>query len=109
METELYIWRVNRLVEDFRRERVSEAESAKYLVFVSVFILLSTDPVFVLEVEYSVLDILVTLVMVMGAIFGTYYCFRKNQSGDNCDFIRRFVCLSVPVGIRLIPVVLVLA
>ena len=104
----MYIWRVNRLVEDLRADQVTEAESLKYLIFVAIICTISTDPVFAIGIEYSIFDALITLVLVIGVVFGTYYCYRKNQSGDNRDFIRRFVCLSVPVGIRLIPVVLIL-
>ena len=57
----MYIWRVNRLVEDLRADQVSEAESTKYLIFVAIICTISTDPVFAIGIEYSIFDALITL------------------------------------------------
>jgi hypothetical protein len=33
---------------------------------------------------------------------GTILCYRTNRSGDDTDFIARMVCLSWPIGIRVL-------
>ncbi len=41
-------------------------------------------------------------------IFGTIWCYITNKSGDDREFIERFICLSIPVLIHLIVIFLIL-
>lgn len=54
-----------------------------------------------IDFKYSIIDSINLGLMIITTIIGTYYCYTKNKSGDNKDFITRFICLGVPVGIRI--------
>ena len=103
----MYLWRVDRLVEDLRSDRLTEWEGVKYLITLGVVYTLFTDPFFVAGIDYSRLDALSTLIIAVATASGTYYCYTKNRAGDDRDFVRRLVCLTVPVGVRMLPVVIV--
>ena len=101
----MYFWRIERLVEDLNRDQISEWEGAKYLIMIGVVFSIATAPVFSIGMEYSWLDTVSTAIIVAATGLGTFYCYRINRRVDDRDFVLRFVCLFVPVTVRLIPVV----
>lgn len=42
-----------------------------------------------------------SLLMVCITIIGTWLCYRTNRNGDNKDFITRYICLWIPIAIRI--------
>ena len=45
----------------------------------------------------TILDYLFAAAPLIITVVGIYLCYRANKSGDNKNFIERFVCLSVPI------------
>jgi hypothetical protein len=102
----MYLWRVDRLVEYFRNDQVTEREKLKYMILYGV--LLAAVPEVGLwgagsmGYEYTHMSAVGVLVGVVITILGTYYCYAKNRDGDNRDFITRIMCIGLPVTIRVI-------
>ena len=45
-----------------------------------------------------------SLVSIVGTAAGIYITYRANHAGDDRDFIARSVCLTFPVGVRVVVV-----
>src|SRR5438270_432101 len=88
---------MNGAVGDLREGRVDEAESYRYLlarVILGVigFGLYSGEQSEPLSRFISVaVDLLI-------AVVGLGACYRANQRGDGKDFVKRYICLSLPVS-----------
>ncbi len=96
----MYFWNTRALSEDLRAGRVSQHEKMKYLLAgtltfsVGSYLLVPEEPSTLLAV-----DALITAVITVGGVLA---CYRANRRGDNEEFIDRFICLSWPVGIRVV-------
>lgn len=97
----MYFWRVNNLVDDFRNDKVSEKEKLKYTILLGILVEIISSPIMWIDSIYSTMDSINLIAMIVTTTLGTYYCYAKNKSGDNKDFITRFICLGIPVGVRL--------
>ena len=65
---------------------------------------LAADPVIDIGSSYNYYDAFTSVLMFGISIFGIYFCYKINSSGDNRDFILRLMCIGVPVLIRVIAV-----
>jgi len=86
----MYLWNTKALITDLRNDQVTQKEQLKYFLF-------STIPLYAmpqLETYYTVVNIVLILI-------GTLLCYNSNVEGDNKDFIVRYICLSIPIGIRI--------
>ena len=98
----MYLWKVDSLVDDFRSGNVSQKEEFKYMLLLTVFMCLACDPILYIDYSYNMYDAIVTCSTIIITIFGLYYCFKINSSGDNKDYLVRVVCIGLPVIIRVI-------
>ncbi|MBT3455801.1 hypothetical protein HN446_01945 [bacterium] len=117
----MYIWRVGKLVEEFKNGTLTEQEKVKYVIsfclfqatgltvyswvplsyrilFINTFSYLSR----VLPKAYAPKIAFMLEALFMAAPFlltalGIWYCYRENKKGDDKNFVDRFVCLSVPI------------
>jgi len=98
----MYLWKVNSLVEDFKSGNVSQKEEFKYMLLYTITMVLGTDPALYIGSSYNYYDTLTSVLMLGISIFGIFYCYKLNSSGDNKDFIVRLMCLGLPVTIRVL-------
>ena len=96
----MYLWNVNKLVEDFKENKVTEKEKMKYLIVFGVVVTLATDPFISMGIMYSVMDVINTIAMLIMVVGGTYYCYVINRDADNRDYVSRSLCLGLPIVIR---------
>jgi hypothetical protein len=100
----MYLWNADALVEDFQHNNVSSAEEFKYFFVNTLYIACISHMSLISlsdsnEIEwYDSVYLLITLLI--NAI-GCYANYRLNQHGDDKDFIKRCLCLGVPLGIKL--------
>lgn len=100
----MYLWNVDALVKDFQNNNVSSAEEFKYFLTNTLYVACISHTSLISfsdsnEIEwYDSVYLLITLLI--NAI-GCYANYRLNQHGDNKDFIKRCLCLGVPLGIKL--------
>ncbi|WP_053911371.1 hypothetical protein [Pseudoalteromonas sp. SW0106-04] len=101
----MYLWRTNQLIADFKNNNVSQKETMKYLLTVSLFMLLGSffmelfpsDELSDKETMYLYIQYLMIALI---TILGIYFCYEKNQKIDSKNFIERFICFSLPVAIK---------
>lgn len=67
---------------------------------------LASDPALYIGSSYNYYDTIGSILMLVISIFGVYYCYKINSSGDNKDFIVRVMCIGLPVMIRVLVVMI---
>lgn len=95
-------WNVRRLADDLIEQRVTQKDQEKYL-----FLWIVTSCSVFLFIPYRELwgpgfvPVLLALASFVIVGVGTSLCLRANDKGDARDFLPRFICLGMLVGIRL--------
>jgi|SRR5579883_1918726 len=87
----------------FQIKSVPSWERFLYLIFSMIFAAILSFPVFIFKFYKNSLnawDLYVYLVGLMIVIVGTIFCYRSNKSGDDQEFIERYICIAFPTGIR---------
>ena len=105
----MYLWKTKKLIVDFQENRVSEKETLKYLVFLIVIASLLTNPIIAFQEKYSHLGLLNLILILFISVVGAVYSFKENSKGDNIQFVTRFTCLGVPIGIKIILLAILLS
>lgn len=100
----MYLWRVDKLVEDFRNENVTEKEKFKYMLLFGAVMTVVTDPILCIGSKYSIMDAINLFVMLIVVLGGTYYCYVANRDADNKDFVTRYLCIGFPIIVRILVV-----
>ncbi|MDY7037927.1 MAG: hypothetical protein SV375_17415 [Thermodesulfobacteriota bacterium] len=104
----MYIWKIDSLVADLRNGTLSQADRFKYLL---AFMIITA---FFMELSYfiselpSVVALSESAIVVFITIVGTIWCYQTNKSGDNQEFVDRFICLTLPTLIRLLVIFLII-
>ena len=105
----MYIWRVKKLVNDFRAGTVTERQQLYYLLVFLVLSYIAADPYVNSILAYgsmNELDILTLPLSIIIAIAGTVLCYRVvDTSSPSTGFLSRYICLGLPVMIRVIVLV----
>ncbi len=96
----MYLWKVDRLIDDFRAGEITQTEQFKYILFNTVLMVLISDPFVYSGSSYNLYDLINSLCALIVSIGGVYCCYKRNKEGDNRDLIVRLVCIGLPVGIR---------
>lgn len=102
----MYLWKVDSLVEDFKSGSVSQKEEFKYILLFTVLLVFASDPVLHIGYSYNYYATIESIITLGISIFGVYYCYKINSSGDNKDFIVRVMCIGLPVMIRMLAVMI---
>ncbi len=98
----MYLWKIEKLVDDFRQNKVSQKEQFKYLLLFTIFTLLCSDPFLYVDMSNNYYDTLQSVLILVITVFGVYYCYKINSQGDNKEFMIRFICLGLPAVIRIL-------
>jgi H+/Cl- antiporter ClcA len=101
----MYLWDVNKLSEQLITNSVTEKDKMKYLIGYITIGAISGEVSYWSGVGMNSLnyfDYLNGFISVLLTIIGTFICYRANQVGDGQKFVERFICLSVPIIIRII-------
>ena len=105
----MYWWRISPLKLELASGTISESEKLKYLVAMILLYSISSEGGYLVaqadpEDALTATDWLSSALFVILTFAGTYYCYRRNQSGDAKDFIERFVCISWPITMRFVAI-----
>jgi hypothetical protein len=98
----MYLWKVDKLVDEFRSEGVTEKEKFKYIVLFYIAMTVASDPLLHSDNRYTYMDSLNLILLLGTVVAGTYFCYVQNRHGDNTDFITRFICLGLPIVVRVL-------
>lgn len=105
----MYIWNVNALIEDLKDEKISQKEQFKYVIAYSVLMLFASDPVVHAGHEYSYIDSIQSLLLLLVSVLGIYFCYCANRKADDKDFLLRFFTIGLPITVRCIAIIFPIA
>jgi len=95
----MYLWNTKALAKELKEGTLSEREKFKY--YIVGVILFNIMTMFPSSGGSSLTDYLIGIVISSLILFvGAYVCYGVNKAGDNINFIERFICLSLPIGIK---------
>lgn len=98
----MIFWNTKKLGDDLRMGRVSQVQSARYLVASVLLWTLLVELTYWIQTTRNALDGVWTVFSILAAIVGTWLCYRANARGDNRNLIERFICLSLPITMRVL-------
>lgn len=93
----MYIWRIDKLVEELTAGNLPENESFKYLVANTVLISLST-------IQYSKpnqFDLWTSILAVIVAVAGVFFIYKCNGASTGKDIIIRYLSVGWVVLVRI--------
>jgi hypothetical protein len=97
----MYLWNTKQLAIDLRDNKVSEQDQMWYLLAYVVLTSLSALVAKWVPSEYGLSGI-ASIVDLGVTIIGLLVCYSANSRGDARDFILRFICLSLPLTLRIL-------
>ena len=107
----MYWWNIKALASELKSGKVSPFEKFKYffafMLVTSIFVELIY--LFPLPESPTLFDYASSILVILITILGLILCYKSNKKGDNKDFIERFVCLSWPITIRLIVIIIAIS
>jgi len=98
----MYFWKIDKLESDLIKGAMSNADKFQYLLASTILIALGFEVSSFISESATITRVTESIIVVVATIVGTIWCYNRNGKGDNAEFIDRFICLSFPVGIRLI-------
>jgi len=98
----MYWWKVSALAEDFREGRVGERERFKYYMAFTVLMTIGIVLASYAGQQFTIVNLALDALGAVVTIGGTVLCYRANKRGDNADFIGRMICLTWPIGIKVL-------
>ena len=101
---QMYFWNIKALKYQLAHDGLSQKDSLKYLLFLSVIgaTPIPKPPFFS---DASIIHHLFGIVILM---LGTIYCYKKNAGSIGIDFLSRYISLTFVVLIRLLPFAVIL-
>jgi GYF domain 2 len=96
----LYLWDTPALARELKAGTLTQQARMKHLALVVTLYAVGINLLQFNDEAFSALKVIESLALVAAAPFGTLYCYNVNRAGDDQDFTSRYICLSVPIGIR---------
>ena len=97
----MYLWTAEALATKLKDGELSQAERFKYLLLFIILTTLITEVSLYLGEMPTVITITESVVVLMITVGGTLLSHKINKGGDNKEFIDRYVCLSIPIFIKI--------
>jgi len=108
----MYIWRVKKLIDEFRADEVTERKQLSYLLVFLVLSYIAADPYVNNALGYgtmNAMDIVLLPLSIVIAVAGTVLCYgAAKTTSSSAGFLPRYICLGLPVMIRVIVLVFAL-
>lgn len=97
----MYFWNVKALVRDLSEGKVSEGGKMKYLLAYAILSALQVEIIRLIKEHFGPILLVQAFGMLVILAGGILACYQANRKRDGRDFIERFICLSLPLTIRI--------
>lgn len=102
LEGPMYLWNTDALAADLANGRLPERERIKYFLLYAVLTALAAEVSTYLGQAPSLPALTYSGLVVLTTLFGTIWIYRLNRAGAGQDFIGRYIILSIPIGVKLV-------
>jgi hypothetical protein len=100
----MQFFREGKLAARLQQELVSEKEQALYLLFtflIMTFFCTATVANSIYgQIELNIYDRLIDLAMIVFVFISMFIGFKINQNGDKTNFVKRYICISFPIAMK---------
>jgi hypothetical protein len=97
----MYFWNVKGLAKDLLEGKVTEGGKMKYLLAYAILSALQVEIIRLIKERFGPILLVQAFGMIVILAGGILACYQANRKGDGRDFIERFICLSLPLTIRI--------
>jgi len=96
----MYLWNTKALAKELKEGTLNEWEKFKYFITgVMLYELLISIPS---DTDYNLFEwVVISVSGFLITFLGIYMCYKINKTGDGLNFIERFICISLPIMIKL--------
>ena len=98
----MYVWNTKALAKGLRDGEISQADRFIYLVVCMLIFSIFFEVARYTNELPTVFSICESIVVILIAVVGMLWSYEKNKAGDNRELIDRFGCLSVPLFIKIV-------
>lgn len=98
----MHLWNTKALATKLREDTLPERERMKYFLLFMTLLAAAAEGAIYCPEPVSAPLIATSVLSIVGTAAGIYITYRANRSGDDRDFIARNICLTFPVGVRII-------
>jgi hypothetical protein len=98
----MYFWKTKNLEFDLSTGSLSQSDKYKYLLAFMIITAVCMELSSYISELPSFIRLFESSVVILITIIGTMFCHKINRQGDNADFIDRYICLFLPIFIRLV-------
>lgn len=96
----MYFWNVRSLETELKKRSLSQRDKYKYFLSFMIITVFGMESSLYLAEEPTFIMLSQSLSVLLLTIIGTIYCFKVNDRGDSNEFIERYICLFLPIFIR---------
>ena len=96
----MHLWNIKVLAKDLGQDLISEKMGMHYYLVAALVLLFDLYFGLWWGVVRDWLFYFEAIILIVITVFGCLEAFNSNGSNEGRDFVKRVVCLSVPVGIR---------
>ena len=100
MNIKIYLWNAKELAKELGQDRISEKICMHYFLASCLLVLIVTYYSLFWDQIRNWLFYSEVIIVSVITIFGCLEIFKANSSNEGRDFVKRAICLSVPVGVR---------
>lgn len=97
----MYLWNTKELAVKLKDGELAQAERFKYFFVFIVLFTLGGEVCLYLGERPTVISITESIMVMVITVVGTLLSYKINKAGDDKEFIDRYVCLSIPLFIKL--------
>ena len=105
----MYFWNTTKLASDLKEGSVPERDKRNYLIAIGVLGSLSTYAWPSLGIEANELMLIEAAVSLLVLVIGIAICHDVNDDGDGKAFLDRFICMILPLAIRITVLMIAIA
>lgn len=98
----MYLWNTEALATKLKDSELSQAERFKYFfIFIVLNALIMELSLYIGEMP-TVITITESVIALIMTMSGTLLAYNINKNGDDKEFTDRYICLSIPILIKVI-------
>ena len=99
----MYLWNTKALATKLKSGELSQHERFKYFFLYIVLTTVTIEFLFyVTEEQLNFFTLISSAIAITATVVGLILSYRVNKMGDDKEFIDRYVCVGLPIAVKLV-------